>query len=77
MAFVFIACDSNSDKAKQTTPTETKTIDTIKSTEKVNPVTEQLYACSMHPEITGKKDETCPKCGMKLTVLVKNTENRK
>lgn len=27
----------------------------------------QLYACPMHPEATGKKDDKCPKCGMKLT----------
>lgn len=27
----------------------------------------QLYACSMHPEVTGQKDSECPKCGMKLT----------
>lgn len=27
----------------------------------------QLFACSMHPEITGKKGEKCSKCGMELT----------
>jgi|GWRWMinimDraft_12_1066020.scaffolds.fasta_scaffold07766_2 hypothetical protein len=27
----------------------------------------QMYACSMDPEITGKKDEKCSKCGMDLT----------
>jgi hypothetical protein len=26
-----------------------------------------LYACSMHPEVTGKKGEACSKCGMELT----------
>ncbi|TAK35388.1 MAG: DUF3347 domain-containing protein [Saprospiraceae bacterium] len=30
-----------------------------------------LYACSMHPEVTGKKGEKCSKCGMELTVPVK------
>lgn len=25
------------------------------------------YACSMHPEITGIKGDTCSKCGMDLT----------
>ena len=28
--------------------------------------TTATYTCSMHPEITGKKGEKCPKCGMKL-----------
>lgn len=79
IAFVFIACNSNSDKAKETTPTEitptetTKT-DTTVNTESIKPVAEQLYACSMHPEVIGKKDEKCSKCGMKLTEPVKKSE---
>ncbi|MBP6390160.1 MAG: hypothetical protein KA175_00415 [Flavobacteriales bacterium] len=24
------------------------------------------YACPMHPEVTGNKGDTCPKCGMDL-----------
>ncbi len=30
----------------------------------------KMYACPMHSEITGKKNEECSKCGMKLTKLV-------
>jgi hypothetical protein len=26
-----------------------------------------LYACEMHPEVQGTKEEKCSKCGMKLT----------
>lgn len=36
--------------------------------------TSQLYACSMHPEITGKKGEKCSKCGMELTEPVTKSE---
>ncbi len=25
------------------------------------------HACPMHPEVTGEKGDTCPKCGMNLT----------
>ncbi|HEY8936023.1 MAG TPA: heavy metal-binding domain-containing protein [Cyclobacteriaceae bacterium] len=25
-----------------------------------------VYACSMHPEVTGKEGDTCSKCGMAL-----------
>ena len=32
---------------------------------------DQLYACPMHPEITGKKGDKCSKCGMELTEPVK------
>jgi Heavy metal binding domain len=49
------ACNSNN-KSAETTATD-------------NP--NQLYACSMHPEVVGKKDSVCSKCGMKLTELVK------
>ncbi|HEY0355070.1 MAG TPA: heavy metal-binding domain-containing protein [Flavisolibacter sp.] len=27
---------------------------------------EHVYRCPMHPEVTGKEGDTCPKCGMKL-----------
>ncbi len=37
---------------------------------------DQVYACPMHPEVTGKEGEKCSKCGMKLE-LVKNTDSTK
>ena len=77
VAFVFIACNSNNDNAKEATPRETEAMDTTTKAEKINPVAEQLYACSMHPDVIGKNDETCSKCGMKLTVPVKNSKNPK
>ena len=27
---------------------------------------QHTFACPMHPEVTGKEGDTCPKCGMKL-----------
>jgi len=71
LAFVFMACNSNSDKAKDTTTTKSTTMDTTPKTGTANPITEQMYACPMHPDVIGKKDEKCSKCGMKLTVPVK------
>lgn len=59
MGFAFISCNSNTDKSKETT------------TEKESTPTEEMYACSMHPEVTGKKGDKCPKCGMELTEPVK------
>ncbi|HEX2041892.1 MAG TPA: multicopper oxidase family protein [Acidimicrobiales bacterium] len=29
----------------------------------------ELYACSMHPEVTATTAETCPQCGMKLVAV--------
>jgi hypothetical protein len=31
----------------------------------------KLYACPMHPEVQGKLNDKCSKCGMKLTEEVK------
>ena len=72
MTFVLIACNSNNGKTKETTSTETTTMDTT-----TKPAVEQLYSCPMHPEVIGKKDEKCSKCGMKLTVPVKGSETVK
>lgn len=30
---------------------------------------ELVYACPMHPEITGKDGDACSKCGMKLELV--------
>ena len=34
---------------------------------------ETIYACPMHPEVTGKNGERCPKCGRELKAV--NVEN--
>ena len=53
-AFLFTACNQKN-KQDETTNSETS-----KSSS-------ELYACPMHPEITGKKGEACSECGMELT----------
>ncbi|MFY7938276.1 MAG: DUF3347 domain-containing protein [Flavobacterium sp.] len=35
----------------------------------------EIFACSIHPEVTGKKGEDCSKCGMELTEPVAQSEN--
>lgn len=37
---------------------------------------EHTYACPMHPEVTGKKGDNCPKCNMELE-HIENAENSK
>ncbi|MEI6860089.1 MAG: heavy metal-binding domain-containing protein [Shewanella sp.] len=34
------------------------------------------HACPMHPEVTGKKGDTCPKCGMNLTAVKSDTNGQ-
>ncbi|MFV5684126.1 DUF3347 domain-containing protein [Flavobacterium sp. GB2R13] len=59
-AFLFTACNQKNKQA------EAVNSETAKSSS-------ELYACSMHPEITGKKGEACSKCGMELTEPVSET----
>ena len=63
MAFVMVSCNQKNKQA------ETATSETTEATS-------QLYACSMHPEVTGKKGDKCSKCGMELTEPVKATTEK-
>ena len=68
LSIVFLtACGSKNDKPKEETTTTTKET----KVEESKPVAEELYSCSMHPEVKGKKGDKCPKCGMFLDVPVK------
>ncbi|MGL2965920.1 heavy metal-binding domain-containing protein [Flavobacterium sp. XGLA_31] len=68
-----VSCKPNSEE----TPSEAKqqTQDTISPADSTTESTHAkdksnttaLYACPMHPEVHGKMNEECPKCGMKLT----------
>ena len=49
------ACNNSSE-------TKTVTADSATATHSE----QHIYACPMHPEVTGKEGDTCPKCGMKL-----------
>jgi hypothetical protein len=57
LMLVFASC-----KDAKTEATETTTIENSDNTAEG-----QLYACPMHPEVTGKQGEECSKCGMELT----------
>lgn len=45
-----------------------KTADSTTTTANANEgaAHQHMYRCPMHPEVTGKEGDTCPKCGMKL-----------
>lgn len=52
---VFAACNDSGDKKNASAKTEMS-----------HEGGDHIYACPMHPEVTGKEGDTCPKCGMKL-----------
>lgn len=64
-ALVFAGCNTNSNSGMKTTDT------TAQNQASGHPETEAVYACPMHPEVTGKAGESCPKCGMKLVLQEK------
>ena len=57
-AIILFAACNNSGSAK----TETTDSTHLEATHNGD----HVYACPMHPEVTGKEGGTCPKCGMKL-----------
>ena len=60
--FSFFACQDNKPKeATQTVVTETQAAVKTDTTRHVH-----VFACPMHPDITGKEGDKCPKCGMAL-----------
>ena len=61
MAFVLTSCNQKSKEAEKNNSINTEE-------------TSELYACPMHPEVQGKKGDKCSKCGMELTVPVKQAE---
>lgn len=65
-AIAFTACNNGDN-----TSTDSKSSKVDSSITATN--TEQVYSCSMHPEVTGKKGDRCPKCNMELTVLTTST----
>ena len=56
----FIAC-GNSHEQNETPAEEAM------EQEEMNTDEAATYACPMHPEITGKKGDSCSECGMELT----------
>lgn len=71
MAFVLTSCNQ---KTKEETTVTTVETDTVTMMENDTTMTDHskmghsgMYACSMHPEVQGKLNDKCSKCGMNLT----------
>jgi ABC-type enterochelin transport system substrate-binding protein len=65
MTFILVSCNPKNEKAASNDST-TEATEATPTTETTEP-TAELYACSMHNEVIGKKGEKCSKCGMELT----------
>lgn len=60
----FVACDNS--KPKETTQTATPTVTETKAEVKTDTMHVHVFTCPMHPEVTGKEGDKCPKCSMAL-----------
>jgi len=68
LLFGFTACQNkqhNHDESKPETSTTAEPATTATATPQV------AYACPMHPEVTGKAGDKCPKCKMDLQPVKK------
>ena len=89
MAFVLVSCNQ---KNKETTTDHSHMMndstmmnndstmmdkDSTMMNDKTKMMGEKMYACPMHPEVQGKLNDKCSKCGMKLTKPVPAKEESK
>lgn len=58
-SLIMASCNNNGTKDNATVKTEVNHHDEGEHHE-------HIYACPMHPEVTGKEGDKCPKCGMAL-----------
>ena len=86
MAFILASCNQKNKEATSDNPHMMDNDSTITSNDStvMNDKTKmmnnqaKMYACPMHPEVQGKLNDKCPKCGMKLTEPVpEKTEKSK
>lgn len=72
MAFVLVSCNQKSKEETNDNDHMMKNDSTMMDDNShMNDTDAKVYACPMHPEITGKKGDTCSECGMELTEEVK------
>lgn len=60
----FIACQNN--KPKETITNTVPAVTETKAEVKTDTTHVHVFACPMHPEVTGKEGDKCSKCGMAL-----------
>lgn len=68
ITFVMTSC-KKTEESPATTVVHKDTTVVVHDTVKEETVME-FYACPMHPEVQGKLNDKCPKCGMDLTEKV-------
>jgi len=70
LSFTMPSCSNSNDKKNK----EVKSEEQVQSTDKMHEDAdmdhdEHVYACPMHPEVTGKEGDKCSKCDMDLDMV--------
>ncbi|MET0760343.1 MAG: heavy metal-binding domain-containing protein [Flavobacterium sp.] len=73
MALVMVSCNQKNKEAETTPPMMDDNSTMMQKDSIIMGEKSKMYACPMHPEVQGKMDEKCPKCGMDLTEPVPET----
>jgi hypothetical protein len=64
LVIALISCNNNQDE-------QSKNAYTVTESTEIKSDSTQMYACSMDPDVKGKKGDKCTKCGMDLDVAIK------
>ncbi len=70
MVLILVACNQKNNEENQEVDLIESDTTTMNSSSENQETKEMAYACPMHPEVTGKLGDNCPKCGMDLTATV-------
>ena len=87
MAFVLVSCNQKNKEATTNDShmmqdstmmdNDSTMMDKDTMTDHSKMMGDKMYACPMHPEVQGKMNDKCSKCGMKLTEPVpEKTESK-
>lgn len=77
--FILVSCNQKNKEVEtdnsipMVKDTTVEVLDSVKTPK----IADKLYACPMHPEVKGKLNDGCPKCGMKLNEPVPEEEENK
>lgn len=71
LALITVSCNQKTKEVPTTNSGMIKTDTTMMNDDSSKKMmAEKKFACPMHPEVQGKLNDKCSKCGMKLTVPV-------
>ncbi len=66
LSIALCACGSGTDHSNHGANETKNSTPSISAEVKTDTIHAHVFSCPMHPEVTGKEGDKCPKCGMAL-----------